>query len=126
MSWATWGVGFAPIGLQILSYVLGVEYPETAEVLDKVQSVVLALCSIAILVFLMIATSGQIADPVGALEAMAVVFTFAAGVVNPLKYIEIIGLTVPIMDIFGGWASAACTLAATGLGWDDPVKVALT
>lgn len=88
---------------------------------------VLALCSIAIWVVATIAIS-KTKDPVTVdlLAYAAVLLVNAPGIVNPLKYIEIVGLIVPILDVYGGWGSAACGLIATGLSWDDPVKVALT
>ncbi len=126
--WTIWGVAFAPVGLQVLSYTLGVDYPEAAGVLDKVQSVVLALCSIAIAVVAFIAAASKSLTPDAAdlLAYFAVFLANLPGMVNPLKYVEIIGLLVSILDIFGAWGSAACGLIAAGLNWDDPVGVALT
>lgn len=125
--WAIWGVAFAPLGLQTLSYVLGAKYAEAGDVLDKVQSVVLALCSIAIWVVATIAISKtKDLGTVDLLVYSAVLLVNAPGIVNPLKYIEIVGLIVPILDVFGAWGSAACALTVTGLSWDDPVGVALT
>jgi outer membrane protein assembly factor BamB len=130
MDWAIWGVGFAPIGLATLSYVFGAISPykyETGEAIDKVASVVLSLSSIAIWTVATIATSNKKKpNTVDLLAYAAVLLATAPGIINPLKYIEIIGLVVPAMDEYFGWASAACVLAATELSWDEPVEVALT
>jgi hypothetical protein len=127
--WAIWGLAFAPIGLATMSYELrahsNYETPAN-ELLDKAQSVVLALCSIAIWAVATIAIAKKKnPDTVDLLAYAAALLVNAPGIVNPLKYFEIIGLIVPILDIFGGWGSAACGLIATGLSWDHPVGVAL-
>jgi hypothetical protein len=118
--WSRWGIAWAPMGVTALALVVGSDSPEAGQFLGVVSSFVLALCSIGIVVIAGIDFSQkQKPTTIDDLALAATVLALAGFVINPFKYVEVIGAVVGILDMFGGAGAAFCNFEATGQAWDN-------
>jgi hypothetical protein len=120
--WIIWGLGFVPAACGLIGLAVGVSFEELGEFLDKLSSVELAVCSIGIVIVASIVFSKKKSpSTVDQVAFAALMLLVIPGIVNPLKYVELIGLVVPALDLWGGLGSAASLFAATGLAWNEPL-----
>jgi hypothetical protein len=124
--WILWGLGFVPPACGLIALAVGFEFEEFGEFLDKLASAELAICSIGIVIFASIAFSKK-KSPISTADKLAfaaLMLLVIPGIVNPVKYVDIVGIVVPILDLFGGLGSAASLFAATAEAWDEPLGAA--
>jgi hypothetical protein len=120
--WAIWGVAFAPVAVGLLAMAVGAKFEQAGEVLDGVTTIVLSLCSIAIVILASIEFMDKKSPGTDDKLAFAsLILVTAPGMINWLKYSPAIGLIVGGLDFYGSVGSAACQFTVTARNWGKPL-----